>query len=148
MPSYVIVHSPRRIGETIEATLCEPGPLGYPDHKTNVPVQVRLVSEQILAVDGENRRIISCVGQNGTTTYLVNGTGKAVRNRERRAALARASELLKQLTRVVTALDPGDNTILGHLEAVSVWLNSERERATSTPRIGAPKGVPDDHAAR
>ena len=140
MPSYVIMHSPRRIGETVEATLCEPGPLGYPDHKTNVPVQVRLVSEQILAVDGENCRIISCVGQNGTTTYLVNGTGKAVRNRERRAALVRASELLKQLTATIMPLraesaDP--ESVAENLQLLYDWIARERECATT-----APKGIP------
>jgi len=38
----------------------------------------------------------------------------------------------------VTALEPCDNAILDHLEAVSGWLNSERERATTASRsIGA-----------
>ena len=38
----------------------------------------------------------------------------------------------------MTALEPCDNAILDHLEAVSGWLNSERERATTASRsIGA-----------
>jgi hypothetical protein len=143
MPSYVIVRSPRRIGEPFEATLCEPGPLGFPDRKTALPVQVRVVSEQMLCVDGENCRIISCVGQNGTTTYLVAGTGQAVRNRERRAALAKASELLKQLTTTLLPLAAGGaepGLVAESLQMLSNWIAAERERAT------APKGVP--HAPR
>jgi hypothetical protein len=143
MPCYVIVRSGfRRTGETIDATLCEPNIFGFPNHKTDVPVRVRLVSEQVLAVDGENHRIISCVGESGTTTYLVNGSSKGVRNRERRVALARASELSEQLRRVVTALGPGDNAILQHLEAVAGWLSSERERATTAPRSIAAERSP------
>ena len=143
MPSYVITQSSRRIGETIDATLCEPGPLGFPDRKTAVPVRVRRVSEQVLAVDGENRRIISCVGQDGTTTYLVNGTGKGVRNRERRAALARASELLKQLTATIMPLraesaDP--EPVAENLQLLYDWIARERERATVA------EGARHDHA--
>jgi hypothetical protein len=138
MPSYVIVHSSRRIGEPFEATLCQPGPLGFPDRKTAVPVQVRLVSEQVLAIDGENRWIISCVGESGVTTFLVNGTGRAVRNRERRAALARASELLKQLTSSLMPLAPESaepELVAENLQILSDWLTTERERATGAERI-------------
>src|SRR5215831_14139471 len=103
MPAFVIVES-KRIGETIEATLCDPGVLGFPDRRTGVPVRVRLVSEQTLSVDGDPRGIISCVGENGTTTFLVNGSTRSLRNRERRAALARASGLLQQLTTSLMAL--------------------------------------------
>jgi len=134
MPSFVIAQSGfGRIGETIEATLCDPSVAGFPDRKTDVPIQVRLVSEQTLCVDGEPRQIIWSEGGNGVVTVLVDG-GKSIRNRERRVALARASELLEQLRRVVTALDPGDNTILDHLESVSGWLCAEPERATTAPR--------------
>ena len=59
MPSFVIAQSGfGRIGETIEATLCDPSVAGFPDRKTDVPIQVRLVSEQTLCVDGEPRQII------------------------------------------------------------------------------------------
>src|SRR5215472_6861577 len=98
MPSYVITQSSGRIGETIEATLCDPGVTGFPDRRTDVPVRVRRTSEQTLCVDGEPRRIIWGEGGNGTATFLVNGSTRGLRNRERRVALARASELLKQLT--------------------------------------------------
>jgi hypothetical protein len=53
MPSYVIMHASKRIGETIEATLCDPSITGVPDRRTGVPVRVRLVSEHVLSVDDE-----------------------------------------------------------------------------------------------
>ena len=99
MPAYVIMPSSLgRIGETIDATLCDPSVSGYPDRRTEVPVRVRLISEQVLSVDDDPRGIIWSEGGSGTTTFLVDGSTKIIRNRERRAALARASELLKQLT--------------------------------------------------
>jgi hypothetical protein len=58
MPSYVIVQSGfDRIGET-EATLCAPSVAGFPDRRTDVPVRVRLVSEQVLSVDDDSCAII------------------------------------------------------------------------------------------
>jgi hypothetical protein len=47
-----------RIGETIEATLCDPGITGFPDRRTDLPVRVQLVSEQVLSVDDDSRAII------------------------------------------------------------------------------------------
>jgi hypothetical protein len=142
MPSYVIVQSGfPKIGETIEATACELNIFGYPDRKTNVPVQVRRVSEQTLCVDGENRRIITCVGENGATTYLVDGSGRAARNRERRVALARAAELLKQLTSTLmplTAEGAERRLVAESLQLLSNLITAARERAM------APKGVPHD----
>jgi hypothetical protein len=58
MPSYVIVQSLGRIGETIEATLCDLSVAGFPDRRTDVPVRVQLVSEQVLSVDDDSRAII------------------------------------------------------------------------------------------
>jgi len=58
MPSYVIMQSLGRIGETIDATLCDPGVAGFPDRRTDVPVRVQLVSEQVLSVDDNSRAII------------------------------------------------------------------------------------------
>jgi hypothetical protein len=143
MLSYVIVKSSRRIGESIEAMLCELGPLGYPDRKTNVPVQVRRLSEQVLCVDGENHRIISCVGENGVTTYLVDGTRKAVLDRERRVALAKAAELLKQLSSILLPLmgEGAERRVVAEsLQLLSNLIAAARDRAM------APKGVSDEHA--
>jgi hypothetical protein len=59
MPSYVIVQSGfDRIGETIDATLCDRSVVGFPDRRTDVPVRVRLISEQVLSVDDDPRAII------------------------------------------------------------------------------------------
>jgi hypothetical protein len=54
MPSYVIVQSAGRIGETVEATLCDLGVAGFPDRRTDVPIRVRPVSEQVLSVDDDS----------------------------------------------------------------------------------------------
>ena len=148
MPSYVIAQSLARIGETIEATLCDPNSVaGFPDRRTDVPVQVRLVSEQTLCVDGESRRIIWSEGGNGTTTFLVDGS-KSIRNRVRRAALARASELLRQLTSSLmplTAESAEPELVAESLQLLFDWIATERERATSAPQsIGALKGAPHD----
>lgn len=99
MPAFVITESAGRMGETVDATMCAPNVTGFPDRRTGVPVKAT-ISEKTLTIDDEPRprSIISCAGQNGTTTYLVDGSSQAVRNRERRAALAKASTLLQQLT--------------------------------------------------
>jgi hypothetical protein len=99
MPSYVIVQSGfDRIGET-KATLCDPGVLGFPDRRTDVPVKAT-ITEKSITIDDEPRAraIISSMGENGVTTFLVDGSTRGLRNRERRAALARALWLLQQLT--------------------------------------------------
>jgi hypothetical protein len=137
MPSYVIVQSSKRIGETTEAILCDPGVLGFPDRRTDVPVQARLVSERMLSIDGESRPIIWSMGRNGTTTYLLEGSSKAVRNRERRVALAHASELLRQLTSTLMPLateSEEPEAVAENLQLLFDWIASERERATTAPR--------------
>src|SRR5262249_25008300 len=95
-----------RIGETIEATLWAPSVAGFPDRRTDVPVRVRLASEQVLSVDDDPRGIIWSEGGSGTTTFLVDASTKSIRNRERRAALARPSGLLQQLTSSLKPLAP------------------------------------------
>jgi hypothetical protein len=99
MPAFVIMESAGRIGETVDATMFAPNVAGFPDRRTGVPVKAT-ISEKALTIDDEPcpRSIISCAGKNGTTTYLVDGSSQAVRNRERRATLAKASTLLQQLT--------------------------------------------------
>jgi hypothetical protein len=47
-----------------------------PDQRHGVPVKVRLISEQVLCVDSENRAIITSVGENSVTTFLVDGGHK------------------------------------------------------------------------
>jgi hypothetical protein len=142
MPAFVIVQRLGKLGDAVDAVLCAPGALGFPDRKTSVPVRVRLASEQVLCVDDEPRRIISSVGQNGTTTFLINGSASSIRNRERRVALARASGLLQQLRSSLMPLlaesaDP--EPVAENLQRLFDWITRERERATT-----APKGSRDD----
>jgi hypothetical protein len=150
MPAFVIVQRLGKLGDAVDAVLCAPGALGFPDRKTSVPVRVRLVSEQVLCVDDEPRRIVSSVGQNGTTTYLVEGSSKGVCNRERPVALARASGLLQQLRSPLMPLaaESAEPELLAeNLQMLVDWIARERERATTAPHsIGAPKGAPHDHA--
>jgi hypothetical protein len=101
MPSYVIAKSLGKVGE---AVLCDPDATGLPDRGTDVPVEIEFVSERVLCVDGEQRPVIWGTGENGTATYLVEGSSRAVRNRGRRLALTRASGLLRQLTSTLMAL--------------------------------------------
>jgi hypothetical protein len=144
MPSYVTVQSGfNKIGDTVEATLCDIGVLGFPDRRTNVPVRVRLVSGEVLCVDDELRRIISSEGGSGVTTFLVHGSSKSLRNRERRVALARASGLLQQLTATLmplTAESEEPELVAETLQRLFDWIARERERATAPHSIG--EGVP------
>src|SRR5215813_7131112 len=98
MPSFVITSSVHTVGKTIDAILCGPDATGHPDRRSDVPVKA-MISERSLRIDDEPRprSIISCRGENGVTTYLVGGSTQAVRNAERRAALAKALAQLKQL---------------------------------------------------
>jgi hypothetical protein len=148
MPSYVIVQSLGRIGETVEAILCDLNAAGFPDRQTDVPVRVRLVSEQVLCVDDEPRRVIWSVGGNGAVTFLVDG-GKAVRNRVRRVALARASGLLQQLTsslKPLAAESEEPELVAETLQLLFDWIARERERAMTAPRSIGADGARHDHA--
>jgi hypothetical protein len=57
------------------------GSKGYRAHFRTL---IDTINERVLCVDGENRAIISCVGENGVTTFLINGGTARLRNRERR----------------------------------------------------------------
>jgi hypothetical protein len=141
MPSYVIVESSRRTGEMIDAIVCDPNAVtSQPDRKSDTPVRVRVASERLLYVDDQPRAFISSIGQNGTTTYLVNGRSTSVRNRERRAALARVSSLLHQLATCLQPLrqesdEPGLAT--EGLGCLFNWLSDEQERLTEGARHGS-----------
>ena len=141
MPAFVIVRQSGKRGDAVDAVLCAPGVLGFPDRKTDVPVKAT-IAEKTIRIDDEPRAraIISSTSINGVTTFLIDGSSKGLRNRERRVALARASELLKQLTASLMALraesaDP--EPVAENLQRLFDWITRERERAT-----GAPKGVP------
>jgi len=105
MPAFVIVQQLWKRGAAADAVLCAPGALGFPDRKTSVPVKAT-IAEKTITIDNEPRAraIISSTGINGVTTFLVDGSTKGLRNRERRAALVRAAELLRQLTSTLMPL--------------------------------------------
>jgi len=140
MPSFVITSSAHTVGKTINARLCPPGPSGYADERSAVPVKAT-ISERTLRIDDEPRprSIISCRGENGVTTYLVGGSTQAVRNAERRAALAKALAQLKQLAaslRPLTATSEEGELAVEGLGLLFNWLADERERLTEGPHHG------------
>jgi hypothetical protein len=142
MPAYVITPSLGRIGETVDATLCDLNAAGSPDRGTDVPVRVRRTSERVLCVDDEPCRIIWGVGENGAVTFLVDG-GKSIRNRERRVALAQASGLLQQLrsSLMPLAAESAEPELVAEtLQLLFDWIVRERKRATVA------EGACDDHA--
>ena len=52
MPSFVILQSSGRIGEMIDATLCDPNVVtGYPDRRSDLPVKVA-ISQRVLMIVG------------------------------------------------------------------------------------------------
>src|SRR5215469_4268669 len=106
MPAFVITTSqPSRTGTTIDAIMCDPAATGYPDRHSDLPVRAT-ISEKTITIDDEPRprAIISSVGMNGTGTYLVDGSSKNLRNRERRIALNQALAQLQQLTATIKPL--------------------------------------------
>jgi len=134
MPAFVIVRQSGKRGDTVDAVLCDPGALGYPDRKSSIPVKVEFVSERALSVDGEWREIISSTGINGVTTFLVDGSTRGLRNRDRRAALARASGFLQQLTSTLMPLraeSAEPELVAESLQMLFDWIARERERATT-----------------
>jgi hypothetical protein len=146
MPCFVIVSSAQR-DKTVEAIMCDPGALGYPDRKSDVPVRVT-VSEKTLLIDNEPRprSIISSVGENGTMTLMVDGSTQQLRNRERRVALAKTSALLDQLRDHLLALreECEDFSLVAEgLGQIYNWIAEERERLTASKTEGS-----DDAEAR
>jgi mRNA-degrading endonuclease toxin of MazEF toxin-antitoxin module len=68
MPACVIVSSSRQNGE-LDAVICAPGTNG-PDRTSAVPVKVKLVSEQVLSVDGQPHEIIPTTGRTTATSFI------------------------------------------------------------------------------
>jgi hypothetical protein len=132
MPCYVIKNPSHRVDEAI---LCDPcdGPQGYPDRKTDVPIAVK-ITETTLTIDDEprQRRIISCVGHgDGSVTYLVDGSSAGLINRQRRARVAEAHAVFKQLIACLKPLKddsecPGLITLA--VEELNSWFRKERKR--------------------
>ena len=64
--------------------------------------------------------------ENGTTTFLVDGGTKGIRNRERRVALARALRLLHNSHHASSRLRP-PKLVTETLQQLFDWVASERE---------------------
>ena len=140
MPSFIITSSSHIVGRPIDALLCGPGATGYPDPRDAVPVRA-MISERSIRIDDEPRQraIISCTRMNGTTTYLVDGSTAAVRNRERRAALSKALAQLQQLAaslRPLQAESEDPALVTEGLGLLYNWVGDERERLTEGPCHG------------
>jgi hypothetical protein len=123
---YVIVSSGLRIGEMADAVLSDLGIGGARDRRRDVP-------ERVLCVDDDPHAIISTITENNATRFLVDG-GKSIRNRERRVALARASELLTDFHRL-------DRTSLrlAHSFDHLVGAREQRRRHLHAQRLGGLK---------
>jgi hypothetical protein len=138
MPCFVIVSSAQR-DKPIDAVMCDSTITGYPDRKSDVPIKITAI-EDSLTIEGElrPRSIISCTGMNGTITYLVDGSTAALRNRERRVALAKALSMLNQLRDVLVPLiesSEGEHDGLAGegMGQIYGWIAEERERLTAAP---------------
>src|SRR5262249_17807655 len=132
MPSFVITSSAHTVGKTINARLCPPGPSGYADERSAVPVKAT-ISERTLRIDDEPRprSIISCTGVNG-----IHISSTAARNRSPmpRAALRwlRPAQL-QQLTRTLRPLQAQSEQPELAFEGLGLlfnWFADERERLT------------------
>jgi hypothetical protein len=127
MPCFVIAQASARTGQTSDAVLCVPNP------RTDVSVQIKGVLEHVLSVYDEPRGIILCTGENGTKTYLIDGSTKRVRNRERRAAAVQALAQLGKLRDCLAPLKDESKTPQLATEGLALlfnWIAEERERLT------------------
>ena len=140
MPSFLTTSQHCKAGKTVSAQLWAAGPSGCPNERTAVPVRAT-ISEKAIRIDDEPRprTILSARSENGTTTYLVNGSTAAVRNAERRAALAKALAQLQQLTRALRPLQAQSAEPELAFEGLGLlfnWISDERERLTEGPHHG------------
>jgi hypothetical protein len=134
MPSFIIIEKAHSPGKPMDAIMCDPTAVGYPDKKSGVPVKAT-ISDNAIQIDDEPRprSIISILGANGVTTFTVDGSTKALRNRTRRAALAKALSELNQLTTTLRPLvDASAEPELAAegLGLIYNWIADERERLT------------------
>src|SRR5215471_11076392 len=114
----------------LQAVLVLPGACGC--SPGTFVVHIRKNDERTLSVDDQPHRIISRTGGDGVATYLIEGSSKGLRLRERRLGLARASTLLQQLAAELRALAAGSEAPEPATEALRLpfdWLRDERERA-------------------
>lgn len=121
-------------GQITDAIMCGPNATGFPDRQSDVPVKP-LISDNTIKIDDEprSRRILFSTGQNGKTTFLVDGSASSIHNRERRLGLHKA---LSQLTQLAATLRPLITTseepelASEGLGLLFNWFHDENERLT------------------
>jgi hypothetical protein len=128
MPSFVIIKSGR------DAVLCDAGRSGYPDLQHGVPVTIRSASESTILLDDEKapRAILSSTGQNDEVVLLVSGSSKNTKDRQKRAALARAARLLSELSATIKPMLSASTcpeVASSGVQQLSDWISREREAA-------------------
>jgi hypothetical protein len=133
MPSFVITNSGHKPDQPIDAILAAPNANGYPDRRSDISIRA-IISDKTIKIDNEPRprRIISTVGQNGITTYLIDGNAKQIRNREARVALTKALSQLNELTKTLRPLISASDYKLANeaLGELYNWIRDENERLT------------------
>jgi hypothetical protein len=80
---------------------------------------------------------------------VVEGSSARIRNRDRRAALAKATALLQQFGVALRPLVAESEEPELATEGLGLWFNwivEERERFTTVPRLGTDDGGRNDHA--
>ena len=140
MPAFVITASAVS-GKPFDAILCDPGVMGHPDRRRDVPVKATILKNGIQLDDEPRvRSVISAVKQNGVTTYCVEGSTKQLIQRERRIALNMLAEQLRQFAealRPLTALSEEPELATEGLGLLFNWIAEERERLTGGASDGS-----------
>jgi len=129
MPAFVITASAVS-GKPFDAILCDPGVMGHPDRRSDVPVKATILKNGI-QLDDEPRVV---------TTYCVEGSTKQLIQRERRIALNMLAEQLRQFAealRPLTALSEEPELATEGLGLLFNWIAEERERLTGGASDGS-----------
>jgi hypothetical protein len=122
---FVITETTVVSGRAVDATLCD-----TPDRRGAVQVKVKLISERALLIEPDDiRDVMSSTFENGRTEFAVSPS-------IRHARLAKASELLLQLTACLRpiAAESEDPELAELLQHVYDWVAREREREKGPPR--------------
>jgi hypothetical protein len=133
----------------LQAVLVLPGACGC--SPGTFVVHIRKNDERTLSVDDQPHRIISRTGGDGVATYLIEGSSKGLRLRERRLGLARASTLLQQLAAELRALAAGSQapaqprhyacSLTGSATNANARSNPDPRRSNPPRKKGRPIGV-------
>jgi hypothetical protein len=103
------------------------------------------IAEKALKIDGEvrPRAIISTVGENGVTTFMIDGSSQGLIHRERRAPwrrLLRSCNNSRRPLRPLKVQSESPEPITEGLGMLFNWFAEERERLTAAPRSVAKGG--------